>query len=106
MNPALQAAIHSAAKQHKQLLEQLHAAGAFSRESAVARTQFGAEHKMMIDYYLKRGILKPSAGEHIYLDRRAYEDHKAKMKSAGIWFGIIFGLSSLIGILLLVAHKL
>ena len=106
MNPALHAAIHSAAMQHKQLLEQIHAAGAFSRESAVERTQFGSEHKMMIDYYLKRGILKSAAGDHIYLDRRAYEDHKARMKSAGIWFGMIFGLSCLIGILLLLASKL
>lgn len=106
MNPALQAAIHSAAKQHKQLLAQIQDAGASTRDTAVARAQFGAEQKMMIDYYLKRGILKTVPGDLIYLDRRAYEDHKVRMKSVGIWFGMIFGMASLIGILLLLANKL
>jgi hypothetical protein len=106
MNPALHAAINSAAKAHKDLLTQFKDASAFSPDTALLRSQFGSEHKMMIDYYLKRDILKASSGDRIYLNRRAYEDHKASMKSAGIWFGMIFGLAGLIGILLLLANKL
>jgi hypothetical protein len=106
MNPALHAAIHSAAKAHKDLLSQFKDASAFSRETSLPSSQFGSEHKMMIDYYLKRDILKSSSGDRIYLNRRAYDDHKARMKTASIWVIVIFGLTSSIGILLLLAYKL
>lgn len=105
MNPALHAAIHSATKAQKDLLSQLKDAAAFSRESAMPRTQFGSEQKIMIDYHLKRGILKATADGAIYLDRRAYEDYQAGMKTAGKWVLAAVGIASLIGFLLLLANK-
>lgn len=106
MNPALQAAIGAAAKQHKQLLDLLKDRSAFSRETAIPATDLGSEQNTMIAYYSKRGIIRSTRNGGLYLDRRAYEDHLSAQKTAGKWALLLVGLSSLIGILLLLAHKL
>jgi hypothetical protein len=105
MNPALQAALSASAKAHKPLLTQLQSAGAFSRDTAVSRSELGSEQKMLIDYHLKRGILKANADGAIYLDRRAYEDYQAGMKTAGRWLLMTVGVACLVGLLLLLAVK-
>ena len=105
MNPALHTAMHSAANAQKQLLEKLHSLQAVNRNTAIARTHFGNEEKTLIDYYLKRGILKSAPNGDIYLDRRAYEDHQASMKTAGKWILTILSVSTLIGLAILIASK-
>ena len=106
MNPALHAAISAAAKQHKQLLDQLKDHGAFSRGSAMKQADLGSEQAALVAHYLKRGIIRSTPNGGLYLDRRAYEDHLSAQKTAGKWALLLVGLSSLIGILLLLAHKL
>jgi hypothetical protein len=106
MNPALNAAINAAAKQHKQLLDQLKDQGAFSRESAVKSDIFVNEQNALIKHYRKRGIIRSTPDGGIYLDRRAYEDHLSAQKTAGRWVLMILGVSMLVGILLLLANKL
>lgn len=106
MNPALQAAITAAAKQHKQLLDLLKDRGAFSRETAIPATDLGSEQSALIAHYQKRDIIRSTPDGGLYLDRRAYEDHLSAQKTAGKWALLLVGLSSLIGILLHLAHKL
>lgn len=106
MNPALQAAIAASAKQHKQLLDQLKDHAAFSRETAMKQADLGSEQAALVPHYLKRGIIRSTPEGGIYLDRRAYEDHLSAQKTAGKWVLLIVGLSSLIGLLLLLANKL
>jgi hypothetical protein len=106
VNPALHAAITSAAKQHKQLLDQLKDQGAFSRESAMKSEIFVNEQNALIKHYRKRGIIRSTPDGGLYLDRRAYEDHLSSQKTAGKWALMILGVSVLVGILLLLANKL
>ena len=106
MNPALQAAIAASAKQHKQLLDQLKERSAFSRETAIRQADLGVEQTALVAHYLKHGIIRSTPEGAIYLDRRAFEDHLSRQKTAGKWVLLIVGLSSLIGILLLLADKL
>jgi hypothetical protein len=106
MNPALQAAIAASAKQHKQLLDQLKERAAFSRETAIKQADLGSEQTALVAHYLKRGIIRSTPDGGIYLDRRAFEDHLSSQKTAGKWVLLIVGLSSLVGLLLLLANKL
>lgn len=106
MNPALQAAIASAAKQHKQLLDQLKDQGAFSRESAMPAADLAGEQSALVAHYQKRDIIRSTPDGGLYLDRRAYEDHLISQKTAGKWVLMILGVSMLVGILLLLANKL
>ncbi len=41
----------------------------------------------------------------MYIDKRAYEDYQAGMKTAGKWVLAAVGIASLIGFLLLLANK-
>ena len=106
MNPAIQAAIAASAKQHKQLLDQLKDQGAFSRETAMPAANLGSEQSALVAHYQKRGIIRSTPDGGIYLARSAYEDHLSAQKTVGKWALLIVGLSSLIGILLLLANKL
>ena len=106
MNPALQAAISASAKHHKQLLDQLKDGSAFSRDTAIKQADLGSEQAVLIAYYLKRGIIRSTPDGGVYLVRSAYEDHLSAQKTLGKWVLLIVGLSSLVGILLLLANKL
>jgi hypothetical protein len=106
MNPAIQAAIAASAKHHKQLLDQLKDGNAFSRDTAIKQAGLGSEQTALVPHYLKRGIIRSTPDGGIYLVRSAYEDHLSAQKTAGKWALLIIGLSSLIGILLLLANKL
>jgi hypothetical protein len=106
MNPALQAAISASAKHHKQLLDQLKDGNAFSRDTAIKQADLGGEQTALVPHYLKRGIIRSTPDGGIYLVRSAYEDHLSAQKTVGKWALLIVGLSSLIGILLLLANKL
>jgi hypothetical protein len=106
MNPAIQAAIAASAKQHKQLLDQLKDQGAFSRETAMPAANLGSEQSALVAHYQKRGIIRSTPDGGIYLVRSAYEDHLSSQKTAGKWVLMILGVSTLVGILLLLANKL
>jgi hypothetical protein len=106
MNPALQAAISASAKHHKQLLDQLKDGNAFSRDTAIKQADLAGEQTALVPHYLKRGIIRSTPDGGIYLVRSAYEDHLSAQKTVGKWALLIVGLSSLIGILLLLANKL
>ena len=70
--------------------------------STRAASGASAERKSFCEILLEG--LAPDGG--LYLDRRAYEDHLSAQKTVGKWALLLVGLSSLIGILLLLAHKL
>lgn len=106
MNPALNAAIAASAKHHKQLLDHLKEHAAFGRATAVKQSELGSEQTVLVAHYLKRGILRTAPDGGIYLDRRTYEDHLSAQKTAGKWVLLILGLSSFVGILLLLANTL
>jgi hypothetical protein len=106
MNPALQAAISASAKHHKQLLDQLKDGNAFSRDTAIKQADLGGEQSALVAHYQKRDIIRSTPEGGLYLDRRAYEDHLSSQKTAGKWVLMIIGVSTLVGILLLLANKL
>lgn len=106
MNPALHAAIRASAKHRQQLLERLKDGKAFSRDTALKKTDLADDQTVLVEYYLKRGIIRSTPDGGIYLVRSAYEAHLGAQRTAGKWALLIIGLSSLIGILLLLANKL
>ena len=74
---------------------------AFSRDTAIKQADLGSEQAVLIAYYLKRGIIRSTPDGGVYLVRSAYEDHLSAQKTIGKWVLLIVGLSSLVGILLL-----
>ena len=93
------------AMQDKMLLLRLEADGAMSREKAVPHTSLPTEMDVQIKYYVAKGILKETSEGGVYIDRRAYQDHKAANATVGKWALLIIGLSSLIGLLFMLANK-
>jgi hypothetical protein len=106
MNPALFAA--TANKQslaRMQILTRLHQDGATSRAKAIASDSLPAEMQAQAKYYIAKDILRTTQDGRLYLDKRAYEDHQAGMKTVGKWVLAILGMSSLVGLLLLLAVR-
>lgn len=106
MNPALFAA--TANKQsmaRMQILTRLLQDGATSRAKAVSRDSLPSEMQALAKYYLAKGILRSTQNGGLYLDKRAYEDYQASMKTAGKWVLAIMGVAMLIGLAILVASK-
>jgi hypothetical protein len=104
MNAATQAAT-LAAMHRNQLLDRLKQAGAFSRDSAVAKTSLPPELQAQAKYYLGKGILSATPEGGLFVNKRALEEHNTRMKTIGKWSAMLVVLSTLIGILLLIANK-
>jgi hypothetical protein len=104
MNPALFAA-NKQSLQRMQILSRLHQDGATSRDKAIARESLPAEMQAQAKYFIAKGILRSTQDDRLYIDKRAYEDYLAGMKTAGKWVLAILGLSSLVGLLLLLAVR-
>ena len=93
------------AMKDKMLLLRLEADGALNPEKAVPRAALPKEMELQAAYYLKKGILRSTPGGALYIDKRAYEDHKATQATVGKWVLLVVGLSCLIGFLLLLANR-
>lgn len=105
MNPALFAANRSA-MQRLQILPRLHQEGATSRGKAIAVDSLPAEMQAQANYYIAKGILRTTPDGGLYIDKRAYEDYQAGMKTAGKWVLAAVGVASLAGVILLLANRI
>lgn len=104
MNPALFAA-NKQSWQRLQILSRLHQDGVTSRDKAVALGSLPAEMQAQAKYYIAKGILRTTQDDRLFIDKRAYEDYQAGMKTAGKWVLAILGVISLAGLLLVLASK-
>ena len=105
MNPALFAA-HKSSVQRLQILTRLHQDGATSRGKAIALDSLPPEMQAQAKYYIAKGILRSTPHGGLYIDKRAYEDYQAGMKTAGKWVLALLGVASLAGFILLLANKI
>jgi len=104
MNPALFAANRSAV-QRLQILSRLEQDGATSRDKAIASDSLPSEMQAQAKYYIAKGILRSTPEGGLYIDKRAYEDHQAGMKTAGKWVLTLLGVAALAGFILLLANR-
>lgn len=106
MNPALiAAATNKQSLARMQILTRLHQHGATSRDKAIAHDSLPSEMQAQAKYFISKGILRSTQDGGLYLDKRAYEDYQAGMKTAGKWVLAVVGVSTLIGLAILVASK-
>lgn len=106
MNPALiAAAANKQSLARTQILTRLHQDGATSRGKAIARDSLPSEMQAQAKYFITKGILRSTQDGRLYLDKRAYEDYQASMKTAGKWVLAVMGVAMLIGLAVLVASK-
>jgi hypothetical protein len=104
MNPALFAA-NKSAMQRLQILTRLQQDGATSRDRAAVLASLPSDMRAQAKYYIAKGILRTTPDGGVYIDKRAYEDYQAGMKTAGKWVLAALGVASLAGLLLLLASK-
>ncbi len=105
MNPALFAA--TANKQsmaRMQILTRLLQDGATSRANAIAQNSLPSEMQAQAKYFISKGILRSTQNGGLYLDKRAYEDYQASMKTVGKWVLAVMGVAMLIGLAILIAN--
>jgi hypothetical protein len=106
MNPALlAAATNKQSLARMQILTRLHQDGATSRDKAIALDSLPSEMQAQAKYFISKGILRSTQEGGLYLDKRAYEDYQAGMKTAGKWVLAVVGVSTLIGLAILLASK-
>jgi transaldolase len=105
MNPALFAAANKQSMARMQILTRLQQDGATSRDKAIAQDSLPSDMQAQAKYFISKGILRSTQDGGLYLDKRAYEDYQASMKTAGKWVLAVMGVSTLIGLAILVASK-
>jgi len=106
MNPALlAAATNKQSLARMQILTRLHQDGATSRDKAIALDSLPSEMQAQAKYFISKDILRSTQEGGLYLDKRAYEDYQAGMKTAGKWVLAVVGVSTLIGLAILLASK-
>ncbi len=104
MNPALYAA-KKQSMQRMQILSRLYQDGITSRNKAIAQNTLPSEMQAQAKYFIAKGVLRSTQDGGLYLDKRAYEDYQAGMKTAGKWVLAIMGVATLIGFAIFVANK-
>jgi hypothetical protein len=105
MNPALYVA-KKQSLQRMQILTRLHQDGATSRAKAIAQNTLPSEMQAQAKYFIAKGVLRSTQDGGLYLDKRAYEDYQASMKTAGKWVLAVMGVAMLIGFAIIVASKM
>lgn len=105
MNPVIIAAAKRQSLARMQILTRLHQDGATSRDKAIARDSLPSDMQAQAKYFISKGILRTTQDNRLFIDKCAYEDYQAGMKTAGKWVLAILGVISLAGLLLVLASK-